>query len=131
MSIILKINRHGTFKIAPEQDTMSQCGREAIREYGYHVTIEATDKKLTPEGFVMDNFLIFDYFRRVYVENKSPCLSCEKMALDCLDYFQGLFKIDPKLKEIDVRRIYVKIQGTDVSFIEAEWCKPILPDYQE
>ncbi len=123
METILKITRESSFITLPSQDDTSQCGREGARSYKYKVTIEATDKYLTPQGFVMDNFHIWSYFNEKYVVKKTPCDSCEKMALEAIHHFRILFEGTKELRPVDLRSIYVMISGAEGSSIEAEWKK--------
>lgn len=114
----LTINKEGQYTTFSESDT--QCGKTGEHSYRYFVSITATNKNLTEEGFVMDNKLIDDYFQQKYTKNKKICLSCEIMAMEAIESFKNLLA---QLTKADVKRIYVRIYGTQTSFIEAEWKK--------
>lgn len=123
----LRINREGEFFATPAQETESQCGKVGAAHYRYFVTIEATNKKLTKEGFVMENLWVEEYFQNRYIRDQQACASCEDMAQEAVMYFLHLFgrvegkDADPALEGVDLRRVYVRIHGSPVSFIEAEW----------
>lgn len=120
--MILRINREGEFiAIHESQSTENQCGKPGAKKYRYFVTIEATNRRLTAQGFVMENLWVADYFRERYETRQEPCRSCEDMAQEAVRHFGDLFTTVEELKGVDLRRIYVRIHGSDVSFIEAEW----------
>lgn len=121
--ITLRINREGEFSVEDNQQTPNQCGKVRQQTYKYFCTIEATDRSLTKEGYVMENLWTDEYFQERYVGNGIPVPSCEKMATYAVEHFRHLFKIHPDLKKVDLQRIYVRIHGSPVSFIEAEWVK--------
>lgn len=120
-TIILRINREGTFPCG--ERTTFQCGTEGKEDdYRYAIAIEATNKKLTPEGFVMENAWCEEYFKQTYGE-KPERPSCEEIAQRAIRYFREKFEKEPDLQGVELRRIYVRIHGSPVSFIEAEWKK--------
>lgn len=127
MNIALRINREGEFTTVPSQETESQCGKVGALHYRYFVSIEASNKKLTKEGFVMENLWVEEYFHNRYVRDRQACASCEDMAQEAVKHFLRLFgRIcgepgEPELEGVDLRRILVRIHGSPVSFIEAEW----------
>lgn len=121
MEIMLRINREGSFETG--SDTDNQCGKIGQRQYKYFITIEASNKALTPEGYVMENAWCDNYFRDRYERQHMPCGSCEEMAQAAVKYFVSLFRDHPDLQPVDLRRVYVRIHGSTWSFIEAEWSK--------
>lgn len=127
IDITLRINREGEFTTLPAQETDNQCGKVGAQHYRYFVTIEASNKKLTEQGFVMENLWVDEYFQNRYVLGREKCASCEDMAQEAIKHFLGLFgrvcgqEGIEELQEVDLRRIYVRIHGSNVSFIEAEW----------
>lgn len=122
MEIILRINREGSFALATGARGDNQCGTQGQLQYKYFCTIEASNKSLTKEGYVMENLWTDQYFQRTY-NGKSSAPSCERMAQDAIEYFVGLFETHEELKMVDLRRVYIRIHGTPVSFIEGEWKK--------
>lgn len=125
--ILLRINREGSFAVSESAQTESQCGRVAQTQYRYFCSIEATNKKLTPEGFVMENLWADQYFQDTYNLETKEVPSCEEMAQRAIDHFLGLFQTVPELEGIDLTRILVRIHGSEVSFIEGEWRKELQP----
>lgn len=125
--MLLRINREGEFVATRDQKTESQCGKVGAQHYRYFVTIEATNKKLTKEGFVMENMWVDEYFQDRYVNQQVECSSCEDMAQHAINHFLGLFgricgvEGNEELREVDLQRIMVRIHGSPVSYIEAEW----------
>lgn len=121
----LSINRAGEFIAHADAQHPQQCGREGVRHYKYFVTIMAGNHHLTPDGFVMDNAWVDEYFQRCYgnIGYRMKCDSCENMAQRAVHEFHEMFKRIHELKSIDLKRIYVRIHGSDFSFIEAEWKK--------
>lgn len=119
--ILLRINREGEFNTQEHQDTDSQCGKVGARSYKYFVSIEASNRKLTKEGFVMENLWVDEYFKKRYQEGDGKCPSCEDMAQEAISHFRNLFDTKEELKGVDLRRIFVRIHGSPVSFIEGEW----------
>lgn len=114
----LRINREGSFSVTPAEGAETQCGTVGKRDYTYFVSIEATNRRLTPEGYVMENGLTDEYFQKTYNGKTMVCPSCEQMAQDAIEYFRSKFDYEgaPELT-----RIYVRINGTPFSFIEGEW----------
>jgi hypothetical protein len=126
----LRINREGTFRVHADAEHPSQCGATGTKEYRYFASIEATNRNLTSEGFVMENQWVDDYFQDCYGENgakKLPCDSCENMAQRAIVHFLQMFSVEPELKQIELTRILVRIHGSPVSFIEGEWKSDVTP----
>lgn len=120
--ITLRINREGHFSVTTHAETYNQCGKVGMQKYKYFVTIEASNKFLTKEGYVMENAWCDDYFRMMYTDNAdATCESCETMAQDAIKFFLAKFAAHNDLKKVDLKRIYVRIHGSEYSFIEAEW----------
>lgn len=127
MKCLLRINREGSFIVTSEQEHPQQCGKIGQQNYRYFVTIEATNSKLTKEGYVMENLWVDQYFQSEYGSATGIVQSvdsCESMAQKAIKHFHAKFySKGAPCKGINVIRILVRIYGTDVSFIEAEWKK--------
>jgi hypothetical protein len=121
--ILLRINREGSFSVSESAQTAHQCGKIAQSQYRYFCSIEATNERLTPEGFVMENMWVDEYFQATYNLETKEVPSCEKMAQDAIAHILHLFARQPDLREVDLRRILIRIHGSPVSFIEGEWRK--------
>lgn len=117
----LRINREGSFTAHADSEHPNQCGRVGLRHYKYFVTIEASNGSLTHEGYVMENQWVDDYFQNRYTIPGAKCGACETMAQDAVAHFRDLFTVNSDLQRVDVRRIYVRLHGSEYSFIEAEW----------
>lgn len=117
----LSINREGEFIAQDDSATDNQCGMTGARRYRYFVTIEANNDNLTREGYVMENLWVAEYFKNRYEVEGNKCASCESMAQAAVQYFLWLFQAKDELKGVKPTRVYVRIHGSDVSFIEAEW----------
>lgn len=120
----LSINRAGEFITHGNADHPNQCGKTGARHYRYFVTITASNKTLTYDGFVMDNKWVDDYFQDCYGEEgtkKLQCDSCENMAQRAVEYFHCIFENELSLRGVKVERIYVRIHGSEISYIEGEW----------
>lgn len=81
MPDLLRITREGEFKTVGE--CPNQCRDKGWSDYRYTVTIEA-EKALTPEGWIIDNRIIRDYF----LNSKEPD-SCEGLAQRALEFFKA------------------------------------------
>lgn len=122
--MMLRINREGDFTVTDLSDGPSQCGRIGARVYKYFVSIQASNAHLNPQGYVMENALCDKYFKDTYEGKSMECPSCETMAQNAVEHFLDLFRWEKDLEGIEVSRILVRIHGSPVSFIEAEWTKP-------
>lgn len=70
----------------------------------------------------MENTLVDKYFQEKYNDKKMKCDSCEAMAQRAIDDLRRLVRAqNPK---IELTRIYVRLHGSEASFIEAEWWAP-------
>lgn len=120
--MLLRVNREGSFEVTAEQCTDNNCGSLERKNFRYEVMIEATNENLTPEGFVMENQWIDDWFRDTYEVKKLPCESCEIMAQKAVNHFLDMFN-DASLptSAVKVTKIVVRVHGASISFIEAEW----------
>lgn len=88
------------------------------------MSITAKNNALTREGYVMENQWVDDYFQGEYTQAPNPdAVSCEEMSQRAVEFFIARFYGDDELSNVDVTRIYVRIHGSPISFIEAEWNK--------
>lgn len=125
-SILLRINREGSFTVSESAQTPQQCGKVGQKEYRYFCSIEATNEHLTPEGYVMENAWVDEYFQATYNQETKAVPSCEQMAQDAITHILHLFARQPDLKKVQLTRILIRIHGSPVSFIEGEWKRPLL-----
>lgn len=124
--ITLTVNREGAFIAGPNTEHEAQCGRVGAKQYRYQCAIEVDGSTLRePEGFVIDNGLIQEYFETTYgadahVEG-AKCRSCENMAKDAIEYIRGYFEKGGSYQMVRVLSITVTIWGSDFSHITAVW----------
>lgn len=121
--IKVSINRQGEFTLTNALIGKPQCGTQGVRHYKYHVKICATNKAFTPDGFVIDNAEVDNYFKDKYQDKTMAVDSCEVMVCDAISHFRKLFAEDEHLKQVELVSVYVRIHGADISFIEGEWHK--------
>lgn len=124
LPITLRVNREGSFVAHADAEHPTQCGATSTREYRYLVTIEASNKALTSEGFVIEIVSVDHYFQDCYGEDgsqKLKCDSCENMAQRAIEHFVKEFETNDELKSVELQRIFIRIHGSPFSFVEAEW----------
>lgn len=123
--MLVRINREGRFTIPySARKAEGQCGATGATQYKYFVTVEASNQGLTDEGYVMENQYVDDYFQEEYTHNPNPdAVSCEDMSQRAIEHFLARFEADDELKNVALTRILVRIHGSEISFIEAEWKK--------
>lgn len=78
----IELTRGGKFHATTMKDTPTKCGAMRNRSYAYAVRIEARDVHLSPEGFLLNNELVQEYFdtRFGHKAPKWEAFSCENMA---------------------------------------------------
>lgn len=84
----LYMARQGKFTIGSVGDDSTQCGFAGARTLDYRVVIEGDCLKLTPEGFIIDNFAIQRYFDEKYGGHVDRFLSCEHIAMQAVRDFR-------------------------------------------
>lgn len=84
----LYMARQGKFTVGSVGDDAHQCGFKGARELAYSVVIEGDCMKLTPEGFIIDNFAIQRYFDEKYGGHVDHFVSCEKIAMQAVRDFR-------------------------------------------
>lgn len=120
----LSVNRTGSFTVKSCQFTEEQCGNEKERKYSFEVRVEASNESLSPDGFVVDNQVLYEYFRERYEGRRDPVRSCETVAQEAVEYFLKWFSSgEPWRAAVKLKRIAVMVRGHESSFITAEWTK--------
>jgi hypothetical protein len=118
----LTIRRSGTFAVTWSGSNASQCGALGTQVLTYAVVIVGHEQHLTPEGFIIDNNDIHQYFVRTY-QNVGDFESCERIAARaCRDFRQMFGK--GALADVKVSRIEVTISGSPTAGLTAEWEAP-------
>lgn len=85
----------------------------------YEIAIEATDRSLSPEGYIFNNERIGAYFDSRFGENAEPwdAVFCENMALTAANELAQIM-----LNEgIDVQCVECQILGSNGAKIRAIW----------
>ena len=93
-----------------------KCGMAATTAFNYDVHIEGTDKKLSDEGFLIENGRIQEYFESTYAMPQ-PVRSCELIACIAARALAELLKKDGA----HVYNVTVTIHGTPGAKLTAVW----------
>ena len=118
---LVTLERSGEFEAKSMESTEKKCDAMATRKYRYEVTIETRGKKFSPEGFVINNEHIHEFFERTFGESAAPwkARSCETMATQAAEAIcHSLVE-----KGIDVKDVKVGIYGSHGARITAH-CAP-------
>lgn len=84
MATLLSLERNGTFDASASMiPNAHKCASMETTTYQYQVKIESAGDKLSPEGFLLNNELVQDYFDSRYgpKAHKWEAVSCELIAL--------------------------------------------------
>jgi hypothetical protein len=126
--LAVQLERQGVFEVGRAGRDASQCGRRGIRKVGYTVRITGDDRHLTPEGFIIDNTEIHNYFTQKYTDVEELA-SCENIAANACRDFRSMFGRG-HLENVKVNRIEVRIAAilpenpVPVAGITALWERP-------
>lgn len=119
MTIELYLQRSGRFNAKHMRNNAHKCGSMSSRIYSYTVKIRATDRVLTPEGFVMNNELVAEYFAERFGVHAAPwdAVSCENMARIAAR------EIGERVcgQGVDCQEVEVTITGSNGARITARW----------
>lgn len=120
MTMFVRLVRSGRFNASRTMVPNShKCGSMGSKVYAYKVEIEATDSRLTQEGFILNNEVVGEYFDNKYGRRaaKWDAVSCELMALtaakELADIICG--------HRVDCRKVHVTIKGSNGATITASW----------
>lgn len=114
----LCLEREGEFVPTGMIETSDRCGQIGLMKYQYAVRIEGTDESLSPEGFIIENSRVHNYFLSRYCGGKRfVAMSCEKMASKAaMDIGKTLIK-----EHISVKLVQVTITGSNNARLTAVW----------
>jgi hypothetical protein len=120
--MLINLERAGKFHASTMHPNPHKCAAMRTRTYQYHVRIEASDKVLTPEGFLINNERLQEYFdsRFGHKAPKWEAISCEHMALAAAQELSQIMLNDG----IDVQCVECRILGSNGATIEGIWRKP-------
>jgi hypothetical protein len=116
----LFLEREGRFNASRSMiPNNHKCGSMGSKIYSYAVRVEATDAKLTPEGFVLNNELIAEYFAKKFgaKAKKWDAVSCERMASTAA---RELFR-EVCNGGADCQCVEVSLTGSNGAKITAKW----------
>ncbi len=121
--MLVKLTRSGRFHARTMRRNEHKCAAMRTKTYPYEIAIEATDRSLSPEGYIFNNERIGAYFDSRFGENAEPwdAVSCENMALTAANELARIM-LD---EGIDVRRVECQILGSNGAKIRAIWNKEI------
>lgn len=120
----ISLTRSGKFHARTMRANPNKCAAMRTRNYPYTVRIEATDRKLSPEGYLFNNERISEYFdtRFGHLAPAWDAVSCEHMALTaCRELAQIMLN-----EGIDVQCVECLITGSNGAQIKGTWQKPAL-----
>lgn len=118
----VKLTRSGRFYARTMRPNSHKCAFMRTRTYPWEVTIEATDRKLSKEGYLFNNERVATYFDSRFGHLAAPwdAISCENMALTaCTELARIMLK-----EGIDVQCVECQILGSNGAQIRAIWNKP-------
>jgi hypothetical protein len=120
----LILERAGTFKASTMISTTSKCGAMAMNTYNYRVRIQATSQVLTPQGYVINNEEIQNFFDERFGEKAKPWMacSCENMAQQSCKELTAILR----MRKIRLKLIRVTLEGSNGALITAEWKASLL-----
>jgi hypothetical protein len=117
----LVLSRQGEFTpVNMKENPTDRCGILGLKTYKYTVEVEATDDKLSQEGFVIENSRLHNYFLTRYCSGRPwNAISCERMAI------KGAMEIGRQLikEDISVTSVKVTMVGSNQAQIEATWTR--------
>lgn len=119
LGTMLSLERKGSFSAATMIDNPHKCGAMLNRDYNYRVRMTAKSTRLTPEGYLLNNEHVQEYFDSTFGEKAQPweAISCERLAIACCE---GLAELVRKYG-IDLLMIEVAIEGSNGAIITASW----------
>jgi|SRR5277367_4527081 len=116
--MILSLERDGEFDPVNMREQSNRCGHIGLMKYRYAVRIEATNESLSPEGFVIENGRIHNYFLTRYCSGRPwKAISCENMASKAaMEIGRTLVK-----EGISVIMVSCTIMGSNAARLSAVW----------
>jgi hypothetical protein len=116
----LVMSRNGAFdpvNMVGKVET-DRCGQPHMKTLNYSVEIEATDEHMSPEGFVIENGRIHDYFLKKFCSGRPwEAISCERMAINsAMDIGRLLIR-----ENISVISVTTTMVGSNDARIKATW----------
>ena len=117
--MLIELTRAGKIHASTMIPNPTKCAAMRTKTYPYAVRIEATDKKLSPEGYIFNNERIQSYFDYRFGHLAKPwhAESCENMALTaCHELAQIMLN-----EGIEVKCVECQILGSNGAKIRGIW----------
>jgi hypothetical protein len=122
--MLISIERAGRVRAKNMIPNAHKCAAMSTKVYHYWCRIEASDTKLSPEGYVFNNERVQEFFENKFGMKAAPwdAISCERMALvSAQEICEQLLA-----EGIDVHCVKVTITGSNGAKITAEYrCKEV------
>src|SRR5258707_19106 len=117
----VSLERGGRFRAVGMRPNAHKCAAMRTKIYPYQVRIDATDEKLTPEGYILDNALVQGYFDKRWGKDAGTweAVSCEVLAITAAKELCGMLM----RQGVSVRKVLCRIRGSNGAWIEAD-CEP-------
>jgi len=117
----ISLERAGRFRATTMRPNDHKCASMKTRVYPWEVRIEGTDAHLTPEGFLINNEFIGEYFEERWGRKAKPwdAVSCEMLAIiSAKEICAQLIK-----QGVSVQKVLCRIKGSNNAWVSAE-CVP-------
>jgi hypothetical protein len=118
----ITLQREGVFSVQHTGSNANQCGALRTSILNYRVAITADDIVLSPQGFLVDNNRIHDYFVDTY-RDIDEFVSCERIAMKARDDMLAAFQEDEDLRKVRILSIEVAVSGTPGAWLTARWAR--------
>lgn len=110
--MLLKLTRRGKFTVKQAGKDETQCGIRGTRNLYYRVELTCSPQALDENGFLIDQLKIKEYMEKSH-EEVEEFLSCEKLAMKCLEDIRGMCE--------GVMKMEVTIGANKEAFMTASW----------
>jgi hypothetical protein len=116
--MLIKLTRAGRFHALTMRSNPHKCASMNTKIYHYDVTLNATDKRMTPEGFILNNEHVQSYFDNRWGINAPAwdAVSCELIAITSAKELCELAR-----RDADVWRVTVGIKGSNGAWLNATY----------
>jgi hypothetical protein len=114
----LVLFREGEFVPVNMRENLHRCANLGVFKFRYAIEIEATDDRLSKEGFVVEQSRLHNYWLTRYCSGKPwNAMSCENMAIKAaMEIGRTLYK-----EGISVIAVKVTMFGAEGAKIDARW----------
>jgi len=114
----LILYREGEFTPVNMRENLHRCAQLGVTKFRYAIEVEATDEKLSKEGFVVEQSRLHNYWTTRYCNGKPwNAISCENMAIKAaMEIGRTLYK-----EGISVVAVNVTMHGAEGAKINARW----------